>query len=301
MTSVPTKNDINKALCYASSGYTLNRNITSTGFCIESNLMQNDAQDELAEVYLLNSAIDNTNVETIYSINKYLNYPLTEATSLSSNVVYQGIKKVKLEKSCKLDLNLDEVIRRRQTSRKYTGDYVPINYLSTVLRSSNGITHTVKDCNFERKQRTCPSGGGLYPVKIYVLANKVRNLPKGIYLYDPINDCLFLREEKTNRIDRFLNSQKTSQLPNIIDTSFIIFFTLEAWKSVSKYGAAGLRFAYIELGGIAQNAHLAATALGIGSCAYSSFKTKNVDKILRIDGYFEAFQHAILFGVKSGV
>lgn len=297
----PTKNELNTALCYASSGYTLNRNISATGFCIESSLIQNDAQDELAETYLLNSHIDSTNPETVYTINKYLNYPLTDATSLSTSTVPTGLNKIKLEKNYKLDLSLDEAIKRRKTSRKYTSDAVPINYMSTVLRASNGISHTVKDSYFERKQRTVPSGGGLYPVKIYVLVNKIRKLNKGIYLYDPLKDCLFLIEDKKEMIEAFLFNQSISPLPNIKDSSFIMLFTIESWKSISKYGTAGLRFAYMELGGIAQNAHLAATALGMGSCAYASFRPQDVNKLLRVDGSFESFQLAILFGIDSGV
>lgn len=295
-----TKKQINLDLCFATSGYTLNRNITSTGFCIESNLMQNDAQDELAELYLLNSDVDELNLEMLYTINKYLNYPVTEMTSLSSSIVYTGLKKLPLEKSYELDLSIDEVINRRHSSRKFTGDYVPSNYISTILRTSNAVSHSVKDGHYIRKQRTCPSGGGLYPVKIYFLANKIRNINKGIYLYDSLNDCIYLIQDDKNKIDDFLLSQRTSPIPNILDSAFILFLTIESWKSVSKYNSSGLRFAYIELGAIAQNAHLASTALGLGSCAYASFKTKDVNQLLQIDGDFESFQHSILFGISSG-
>jgi SagB-type dehydrogenase family enzyme len=293
------KDNLKKDLCYTSSGTILNRNMTSTGFWVDSALLQNDSVDEIAELFLLNSMIDKNNPESIYAINKYLKYPFTEITALSGNIMYSGLKKIKLEKNYRLDMTLDEVMKRRKSSRKYTGDNVAANHLSTILRASNGVTHYITDGNSIRQQRTCPSGGGLYPVKLYVYVNKIRNLKKGVYVYDPIQDCLYLIQDDSNNLTRFLDLESNNELPNIKETAFILFFIIEQWKSVSKYGSSGLKFAYLEVGEMAQNGHLAAACLGLGSCAYASFSSDLVKDLLKIDGHYENFQHAILFGISA--
>ena len=294
-----TDNQIKQDLCFSSSGYLLNRNIASTGFCIDSSFLHNDIVDEQAELFLLNSNIDTENSETVYSINKYLKYPFTEMTALSGSIVYSGLEKVKLEKNYQLEMSLEDSITRRKSSRKYSGDSIPSNYISTILRKSSGITHGLNDGNFLRQQRVCASGGGLYPVKLYLFANKVKKLERAIYIYDPLQDSLFVIEKNSEKLDAFLTSETINEVPNIKECAFIVFFAIESWKSLSKYGSAGLKFAYMEIGEIAQNAHLIATCLGIGSCAYASFTPDAVNHLLKIDGDYESFQHAILFGVNS--
>lgn len=286
-------------LCYASSGFILNRNLSSTGFLVDSMFLQNDEIDEIAENYVLNTSIDQDNHELVYSINKYLKYPFTEMTALSGNVIYSGLKKTALEKSYRLDIALEEAIKKRKSSRKYTGDYVPENYLSTILRASSGITHYMTDGESIRQQRTCASGGGLYPVKIYILVNNLRNMKHGVYVYDPLQDCLFNIENNQNELIQFIDNESKNEIVDIKSTTFILFFTIECWKSISKYGSAGLKFAHIEIGEMAQNAHLAAACLGLGACAYASFSVKSVNKILKIDGNYESFQHAIVFGINA--
>lgn len=295
-----TKNQMNKTLCYATSGYALNRNLGSTGFCVETGIMQNDIKENLAELFLANTAIDSTDLEAVYSINKYLTYPLTEVTALSATVIPHGMKKIHLNKVYPLDMSLGDAVKRRRSTRKFTGDFVSVDYLHTILQASSGVTHQLTETHFVRNQRTCPSGGGLYPVKVYVLANKTKQLAKGIYYYDPLQTSFYLIEDQATSIEHFFKSHKINELVNISDCAFILFFNLEIWKSTAKYGSAGLRFGYIEIGGMAQNAHLAAEALGIGSCAYASFDPKVVNNLLRIDGQYESFQHAILCGLSSG-
>lgn len=287
-------------LCYASSGCLLNRNIASTGFCVDSDFLQNDCIDEQAEMYLLNSKIDANDSERVYTINKYLRYPFTHITALSGITVPTGLEQYDLPRAAHLEMNLDTVIKQRKSNRKFSGDFIPLNYLSAVLRAAQGVTHSMQDnADFVRTQRSYPSGGGLYPVKLYVFANRVRKLDSGIYHYDPLNNNLLLLEKDPKKMDAFMHEQNMSEFPNIKDTAFVLFFTIESWKSISKYGSAGVKFCYIEVGEISQSAHLSATCLGLASCAYASFDTGAVNQLLNIDGDYESFQHAILFGISS--
>lgn len=296
-----TKKQIVSDLFFASYGYGLNRNLNSTGFCMDSGIMQNDAIEDLSEFFLLNSNIDNTDMESVYHRNRYLQYPFSELTALSSRLGFSGLTPIRLDKEITLDMGLSEVISRRKSSRKYSGDFVPQSYVASILRGCAGTTHTDSHGYFSRKQRTCASGGGLYPIFIYILVNRVRSLDKGIYLYSSAEDGLYEIEKDSKLLQTFIKNQSTNALANLKDCCFMLFFIGLHWRSSAKYSAAGFRFMLIELGEICQNAHLIATALGMGCCDYASLNPTEVKQILKIHGSFQSFQHAALFGIHSGV
>jgi len=289
------KNQIYLAIC----GNILNRNVTSTGFTLNASFSQNESIGNLAELFWINSNIDQNDIEMVYTINQYLQFPYTEVTALSGYNNFTGFKKVPLSNGYPLELSFGEILKRRRTYRKYTGDKISFDILSTILHASNSITHIMNDGVYPRKQRTCPSGGGLYPIKLYLLINNVKNLSKGIYYYDPLNAGLIEIEKDQHQVKQFLDQESISEFPNIRDSCFILFITMEAWRSVAKYGIAGLRFALMEIGEISQNTYLASASLGIGACPYASFSSKTVNELLKIDGEYENFQHAIIFGVKA--
>ncbi|MCW5589439.1 MAG: SagB family peptide dehydrogenase [Legionellales bacterium] len=287
-------------LCYASTAGLINRNLYSTGVRVDSAMLQNDCIDEISEHFLLNSSIETNELERVYTINKYLTYPFTSLTALSNKTVYTGLIKIDLPKPTTLDLKFDLAVKQRTSIRHYSGDYIPINYLSSVLFASQGVSHISSYENEpDRMQRTYPSGGGLYPVKLYILVNRVKKLERGIYYYNPLAHNLYSINRNQDEINDFLKSESINELPNIEHCSFTLFFTIESWRSMTKYGSAGLRFSYIELGEIAQMAHLASGCLGIGSCAYASFSPERVIQLLKIDGQYESFQHAILHGISA--
>ncbi|CAM3275547.1 putative Phenylalanine racemase (ATP-hydrolyzing) [Xenorhabdus nematophila ATCC 19061] len=59
----------------------------------------------------------------------------------------------------------------------------------------------LKQCEWNKKpKRAWPSGGGFYPVQIYihVRPNRVENVPEGLYFYHPIHNTLIRLQEKTD-------------------------------------------------------------------------------------------------------
>ena len=65
-----------------------------------------------------------------------------------------------------------------------------------------------------------------------------------------------------------------------------------------KYGERGYRFMLLEAGHIAQNALLAANALGLGACPFGGFIDDDLDRLLGIDGLDEVSLY--LIGVGRG-
>ena len=106
-----------------------------------------------------------------------------------------ALPSVALPKGIKLRRELGEVMARRRSGRSYTGDPIDLSYLATVVRSGGAVTSegTVELLNGDETVlhfRTAPSGGGLYPIDIAVVALRVTGLDRGIYRYDPLGDRL---------------------------------------------------------------------------------------------------------------
>ena len=53
-------------------------------------------------------------------------------------------------------------------------------------------------------------------------------------------------------------------------------------RVTSKYGQRGIRYAHIEVGHVAQNIHLQAVALGLGSVPIGAFNDEEVKRILSL-------------------
>src|SRR5690606_23918771 len=84
---------------------------------------------------------------------------------------------------------LAEVLAARQSSRRFTGEAPPRAALPTVLHAGAGVIGSV-DLGSEFLERPVPSGGGLYPLELYVLAQAVDGLDGGVYHYAPLGHLL---------------------------------------------------------------------------------------------------------------
>lgn len=131
-------------------------------------------------------------------------------------------------------------------------------------------------------KRNAPSAGGLYPIELFFFAQKVDQIPDGLYYFDsPKHEIVLLNERIRYEevADCFV-----SQDP-IINKNLIFFFCPIFSKTVFKYHNRGFRFVFMEAGHIAQNLLLVATSLqrqAIPVCGYFEYK---LDQLLRLDGH----------------
>jgi len=61
-----------------------------------------------------------------------------------------------------------------------------------------------------------------------------------------------------------------------------LVFAAEFVRTTGRYGQRGVRYVYMEAGHAAQNVHLQAEALGLGSVAVGAFDDASVSKVLSL-------------------
>lgn len=171
------------------------------------------------------------------------------------------------EPKLKGTMSLEEAIQRRRSKRSYISQELTLEEISQLLWSVQGITD-------ERMGfRAAPSAGALYPLEIYLVK------ADGLYLYLPDGHRLKRLSEKDLRrplAQAALWQGFVAQAP--ID--IVICAVYE--RVTSKYGKRGVRYTDIEVGHAAQNLHLQAVVLGLGSVPIGAFDDDAVKKVLSL-------------------
>src|SRR5688500_12042633 len=89
------------------------------------------------------------------------------------------------------DLLLD-VLEERKSIRRYDKTNLSANDLSDFLYYTARIKKIYNSSQGTLTRRPYPSGGARYPLEIYVMNNRIRDIQKGIYYYDPFKHSLIL-------------------------------------------------------------------------------------------------------------
>ena len=203
---------------------------------------------------------------------------------------HERIKLPKADKSS--GYSIEEVVLNRRTRRKYCNEAVSKQKFSNILYYSYGITGRLDKTDL--MLRAVPSGGGLYPVDIYISVNYVEGLEKGIYYYDPLEHELVL----VNKKDLSQISKEISGYAEMLDTAaFTFLLGANFWRNQWKYYERGYRVILLDCGHVAQNLHMMATAYNLGSCCLMGFIDDEINKLLELDGIVENAMYLITVGV----
>lgn len=152
--------------------------------------------------------------------------------------------------------------------------------LSQLLWATQGITARLRD-----GLRTAPSAGALYPIETYVCVNRVTDLEQGLYHYDVRGGRLDVL--KRGDLTRAVAAAALDQ--EMAARSAVVFIWSAVFpRSVWKYLDRAYRYAYMDVGHIAQNLALAAEAIGLSTCQIGSFYDNEVDSLIEADGVQEA-------------
>jgi SagB-type dehydrogenase family enzyme len=187
----------------------------------------------------------------------------------------------------------DDVLQNRTTARQFSAGTIGLEALAKVLYMSYGISRDNVGTHFPRPFRVIPSGGGLYPLELYVYASHVEGLDPGLYHYDMEDQSLDVlpQTNDANEIAQFLIQSELA-----LSSAAILFVSAVFFRSIFKYGDRGYRFILLEAGHLAQNANLTAQEMGLATTNIGGYSDRDVDRYLGFDGLNESTIYILLLG-----
>lgn len=175
--------------------------------------------------------------------------------------------------------SLEEAINSMHSTRKYSHNALTVKDVSQLLWVAGGEKVDSITC----ASKTIPSGGERYWLKYYLVVDKVRALPSGLYKYIPENHSL-KNIEKGNTKAKLLESISSRKNYKIIKSApaIIIISADIVKKNITYYDRKITDFINIECGHAGQNIYFMAVAKGLGTVAMVAFSPSEVKEKLTL-------------------
>lgn len=175
----------------------------------------------------------------------------------------------------KSDVSIEEALQKRRTVRNYADEPVRLKELGQLLWAAQGVTDK------EKGLRTAPSAFSVYPLKVYVVADRVEGLPAGFYGYSPENHAL-VGINPYNLKNRIFLAVKQ---PSVKRASALIIITGRYEEMEEKLGKKEMAKFCIqaEAGHAAQNIYLQTVSLGLGTVSIGGLDDDEIKKTLNLD------------------
>lgn len=193
------------------------------------------------------------------------------------------------------EMPLSEAIQKRFSCRDYEDVALKLSDIATILKGGYGLKRVSFFENAEYFERMVPSGGGMYPLELYLFVNNIENVPQGIYhyaIYPPVLEQLYELKFSKFYITRLFMNQGY-----VAESSVILIATSCLERNMRKYGDRGYRYILYEAGHVFQNINLVASASGLGTLNLGGFFDDEIANLLKIDIEEEVPLYAMAIGV----
>ena len=170
--------------------------------------------------------------------------------------------------------SLADALRKRRSTRRFTQGEMGIEAAAALLFAAQGVNR--------RRGRTAPSAGALYPLEVHVAAGNLESLAPGAYHYLPSENALL-----PGRAGDVRQELATACLDQnwMADAPMILAICAAYERVTDRYGERGKRYVDLEAGHAAQNIHLQAAALGLGTVVVGAFEDETVARILGLSAW----------------
>lgn len=170
--------------------------------------------------------------------------------------------------------DLSKAILRRRSTRRFSGDALTLEELSTVLDFTYQPHHYL-----DQGLDSDPDYFDLELVQTFVAVSGVHGLEPGCYYYAP--------QAQELRQIRFKNFR--SELHHLClgqelgrDAGAVIFHTADLKQAIARYGDRAYRYLHLDAGHLGQRLNIAATHLGLGVSGIGGFFDDQVNDVLGI-------------------
>ena len=168
--------------------------------------------------------------------------------------------------------SVESALRRRRSIREFRRGALTLAETSQLLWAAQGITGP-------EGQRTAPSAGALYPLEVFLVTCDQDELPAGVYRYRPQGHDLipvFQGDQRANLAGAAREQDWLKDAPATI----VIAAVYE--RTARKYQQRAERYLRMEAGHAAQNVHLQAVALDLGTVVVGAFDDAGVKGVLTL-------------------
>lgn len=194
-----------------------------------------------------------------------------------------------------LNRPLGEALKKRRTLREFAKGELKLKDLSTLLVRGAGINGELHyPDGHVLPVRTYPSGGGLYPLEIYVALFDTIEIPPGIYHFNVSSSSLSLLAQGNYRNDIY---KAFIDDPKIEKAVAVIIVTAVFPRSRFKYGERSYRFIMLEAGHLSQNLILVGQSLGLSVVPMGGYLDREMENLLEIDGVEECIIYPQIIGI----
>jgi SagB-type dehydrogenase family enzyme len=210
---------------------------------------------------------------------------------LWEDLPYAGTAAVRLPGLALPPTPISEAILERRTDTTFGTAPISLRDLSSLLTAGYGAIERPSVIG-NRRFRTVPSAGALYPLELYSFVRAVTGVEPGLYHFQAAAGLLQrLRSLPDEELAR------TFVQPDMIGSAAaVILITAVFQRTTFKYGERGYRFVLIEAGHVAQNIDLIATALHLPAANLGGFFDSELETLLDIDGVEQSLVYAVAIG-----
>jgi SagB-type dehydrogenase family enzyme len=163
-------------------------------------------------------------------------------------------------------VSLEKAIAVRRSRRSFLPQSLTLEQISQLVWAAQGQ-------QAGEKYRTAPSAGATYPLELFVVTGD------GLFHYLPAEHSL---EKLSGRDLRAALASAALGQEFIEAAPLTLVFAAEFSRTTNRYGKRGIRYVYMEAGHVAQNVHLQAESLGLGSVAVGAFDDASISEVLSI-------------------
>ncbi len=180
--------------------------------------------------------------------------------------------------------SLEQAIAARRSRRRFLPKPLTLEQIGQLAWAAQGR-------DSRSGYRTAPSAGATYPLELFVVTKD------GVFKYLSAEHAL------EGLIEGDIRSELASAAwgQEFIEAAPVtLVFAAEFSRTTDHYGQRGVRYVYMEAGHAAQNVHLQAEALGLGSVAVGAFDDASVAKVLSLPNSLEPIYMVVAGYCQSG-
>lgn len=187
------------------------------------------------------------------------------------------------------------LIRRRVSCRSFATRSLSLPLLSAALAASYGISRRERmmPADLLTLLRPVPSAGGLFPLEIYLITQRVEGLGDGLYHYNVRHHSLETIA-CASQFERFRPA--LFMYESVKNANVLLFFSAVFKRTQKKYGARGYRYILLEAGHVAQNLCLLAVEANLGTLCMGGYSDAQLCRLLSLNPRDEGVVYSIALG-----